>query len=130
MARMLRDSLDHAEDDMLRRLLIESRVDAKRAVAALKSAIAVDGDLLDASERAGIEAALAKTESAVAGEDRAAIESAVEQLEAVALPFAERRMDRGIRKALAGKTLAELDGPEKPAGDSPEESRDKDRAAR
>lgn len=109
MARMLRDSLDHAQDDMLRRLLIESRVEAKRAINAVESALKADGDLLDKDERAAITSALAAVGAAARGEDRDAIERSVETLEAATLPFAERRMDRGIRKALAGKNLAEFE---------------------
>ena len=123
MARMLRDSLEHAQDDMLRRLLIESRVDAKRAVNAVQSALKADGDLLDSSERAAVTGAVAKVEAAMKGEDREAIEQAVESLEHATLSFAERRMDRGIRKALAGHKLAEF---EEPGG----EDATKDRAAR
>ncbi|MBZ5522278.1 MAG: Fe-S protein assembly chaperone HscA [Acidobacteriia bacterium] len=109
MVRMLRDSLDHAQDDMQRRLLIESRVDAKRAMNAVESALKADGDLLEAGERAAITSALAVAGAAIAGEDRDAIERAIEALEAATLPFAERRMDRGIRKALAGKNLTEFE---------------------
>jgi molecular chaperone HscA len=109
MARMLRDSLEHGERDMLRRLLIEARVEARRAANAVRSALAADGDLLDKSERAAIAEALERVESALRGDDREAIGAAVEALDAATLPFAERRMDRGIRKALAGKTLTELE---------------------
>ena len=109
MARMLRDSLDHAKDDMVKRLLVEARVDARRAMNAVTSALAVDGDLLDNTERAAIEAELKRVESALRGEDREALNAAVEALDASTLGFAERRMDRGIRKALAGKTVAELE---------------------
>ena len=76
---------------------------------AVTSALAVDGDLLDNTERAAIEAELKRVESALRGEDREALNAAVEALDASTLGFAERRMDRGIRKALAGKTVAELE---------------------
>jgi len=79
--------------------------------------------LLDSSERAAVTGAVAKVEAAMKGEDREAIEQAVESLEHATLSFAERRMDRGIRKALAGHKLAEF---EEPGG----EDATKDRAAR
>jgi len=125
MARMLRDSLEHAQDDMLRRLLIESRVDARRAANAVAAALKADGDLLERGEREAISAALGHVEAVMKGEDRAAIETAVEALEQATLPFAERRMDRGIRKALAGHKLADFDAPQ----EAPQEET-KDRAAR
>ncbi len=112
MTRMLRESLDHAEDDMLRRLLIESRVDAKRAVNAVRAALAADGDLLDKAEHTEIEDAVAKVEGRLPGENREAIEAAAEALENATKAFAERRMDRGMRKALAGRNIADLEEPE------------------
>ena len=48
-------------------------------------------------------------EQAMAGEDRDAINGAAEALEARVKPFAERRMDRGIREALAGLSIQDLE---------------------
>ena len=45
----------------------------------------------------------------MAGEDRDAINGAAEALEARVKPFAERRMDRGIREALAGLSMQDLE---------------------
>ena len=108
MAAMLRDSLEHAQDDMNRRLLTEARVDARRAVNAVQSALAADGDLLPADERRAIDAGLAAVEKAISGTDRDAMTSAVEDLDNVTRPFAERRMDKGIRAALAGRHVDQL----------------------
>ncbi|MGB8275539.1 MAG: Fe-S protein assembly chaperone HscA [Alphaproteobacteria bacterium] len=109
MARMLRDSLEHAKDDMLRRLLTEARVEARRSLNALDSALAKDGDLLEPAERAAIDAVRGRLEAALKGADRDAIDQAVEALEQATQAFAERRMDRGIRAALAGMAVDELD---------------------
>jgi molecular chaperone HscA len=108
MGAMLRDSLVHAKDDMTRRVLTEARVEARRTLNALHSALAVDGDLLADAERTILDAAAERVEAAVAGEDRDAITAAVEALEKAGRPFAERRMDRGIRTALAGHAVDEV----------------------
>jgi molecular chaperone HscA len=110
MADMLYDSLDHAEDDMAKRLLTEARVEARRNLLALDSALARDGGLLSAEERAELDAARARIETAVAGEDRDEINAAAEALETLSKPFAERRMDRGIREALSGMAVKDLEG--------------------
>jgi molecular chaperone HscA len=110
MADMLYDSLDHAEDDMARRLLTQARVEAKRNLLALDAALAKDGGLLSAEERAELDAARLRLEKATAGEDRDEINAAAEALETVSKPFAERRMDRGIREALAGMAVSDLEG--------------------
>ncbi len=110
MARMLRDSLEHAREDMERRLLTEAVVEARRATLAVKSALAADGDLLSEDERQAIDAALAGVDRAIAISDRDGVTAAVEDLEAATKGFAEKRMDRGIRQALAGISVERLDG--------------------
>jgi molecular chaperone HscA len=109
MANMLRASLENARDDMTQRLLAEAVVEAKRSVLAVQSALGVDADLLSDDERQGIDAALKRVEQACAGTDRDAVNAAVEQLEAATKSFAEKRMDRGIRQALAGVSVDRLD---------------------
>lgn len=110
MADMLRASIDNAEADMERRLLTEARVEARRAINALEAALAVDADLLSEAERATIAAAQETLERAMSKSDRASIQGAAEALEQGTKFFAERRMDRGIRKALAGRNVAEIGG--------------------
>ncbi len=109
MARMLRDSLENAEADMRRRLLIEARVDADRVLRALDSALAADGELASPEDREAIARAAARLRAARDGEDRDLIGGAVEALEKAALPFAQRRIDRAVRQALAGRSLDEVE---------------------
>jgi len=109
MADMLYDSMENAESDMTTRLLTEAKVEARRHLLALDAALAKDGELLGNAERAELDRGRARLESAVAGEDRDAINAAAEALETLSKPCAERRMDRGIREALAGKSVNELE---------------------
>ena len=110
MAAMLRASIDNAQDDMERRLLTEARVEARRAVNAVQAALAADADLLSAEEQARINETIDVVERAMSSTDRAAIQGAAEELEHRTKIFAERRMDRGIRKALAGRAVADIGG--------------------
>lgn len=109
MADMLRDSLTHAREDMERRLLIEARVEAERMLLALDAALKSDGDLIQLSERAAIDAASGKVRAAMAGEDRDRIGAAVEALEKASHPFAQARMDRAMETALKGHSLDEVE---------------------
>jgi molecular chaperone HscA len=109
MADMLYDSLEHAEEDMTRRLLTEARVEARRTLLALDSALARDGDLLSEAERLELDQARSRLEEAGNGDDRDAINAAAEALETLSKPFAERRMDRGIREALSGVAVSDLE---------------------
>ena len=110
MADMLYDSLDNAEDDMAQRLLTEARVEARRSLLALDAALAKDGALLSAEERAR-----ARRGAGAAGDGRWPATTATRSMprprrwRRSRKPFAERRMDRGIREALSGMSVNELE---------------------
>jgi molecular chaperone HscA len=108
ITRMLRDSFDHARDDVHVRALQEARVEGERMLGAVESALAVDGDLLAAEERAAIDADLAALRSAVTLTDHRAIKSAIDRVNRVTEPFAARRMDRTVQRALAGRSVETL----------------------
>jgi len=108
MATMLRDSMVHAREDMETRLLAEARVEAKRSALAVQAALSVDQDLLSESELSVIHAAMAEVEKACQEGDRATVQAAADALEAATKTFAERRMDKGIRRALSGMSVEKL----------------------
>jgi molecular chaperone HscA len=107
--RMLRDSYEHARDDMHARALHEAQVDARRLLEAIRSALAADGALLDAAERTAIEARMAALETALGGADSRALRAGAEALNRASEEFAARRMDAGVRRALTGRRIASLD---------------------
>ena len=104
--RMLRDSFSHAKEDVHARALAEAKVDAQRLLEATHAAIAADAALLE--DRRPIDAAVAALEAAMAGADHRRIKQAIDALNRATEPFAERRMDEGIRRALAGKKIGSL----------------------
>ena len=87
----------------------EARVEARRSLLALDAALAKDGSLLAAEERTALDTGRARLEGAMAGDSRDEINAAAEALEELSKPFAERRMDRGIRDALSGLSVKELE---------------------
>jgi molecular chaperone HscA len=106
--RMLRDSYEHAKEDMHVRALSEYRVDGQRLLEATRSALAQDGKLLQQNERRPIDAAILSLEKLLQGSDHRAIRQAVDALNRATEEFAQRRMDQGIRRALAGKKIGSL----------------------
>jgi molecular chaperone HscA len=108
ITRMLADSIDQADADARARMLREQQVEARQLVESVRAALAVDGDLLDADERARVDAALAGAEAARDGEDVEVVRAAVLALSEATDEFAARRMDRSIRAALSGRKLDEL----------------------
>jgi molecular chaperone HscA len=107
--RMLRESFEHADDDVKTRLLVEQRVEADRILSALAGALAADGDLLENGEGEQIEAAKKTLEQLKAGTDHNAIRQAIEALDHTSAEFAKRRMDRAFAREMAGKRLDEVE---------------------
>ncbi|MFN2646360.1 MAG: Hsp70 family protein, partial [Burkholderiales bacterium] len=106
--RMLRDSFSHAKEDVHARALAEARVDAERLLEATRSALAADGALLAPPERSAIEQAMAYLERTLGAADHRAIKQALDRLNHATAEFAARRMDEGIRRALAGRQIGAL----------------------
>jgi len=109
MARMLRESMEHGRDDMMERLLAEARVEGTRMLLAFESALNVDGDLLEDGEKEAINKQIEVLRTAMAGADRDVINTAVDTLNKATEGFASRRMDKDIRKALAGSSVDDID---------------------
>lgn len=107
---MLRDSIEHAEDDVAARKLREQQVEADRVLEALAVALVQDRDLLTEEERRRIEKAAANLQAKRDGNDHLAIKAAISELDKTAKEFVARRMDSSIKKALAGHTVAEIAG--------------------
>ena len=108
VAAMLRSGFDHAQADRDARALAEQRVEAEGLVAALRAALAQDADLLAPDERGALEGGIASVDAARQGADHRALKSAVEALNRLSEPFAARRMDRSVSRALAGRRLDEV----------------------
>lgn len=110
---MLQSSFDNAQADKQARALQEQRVDAGRSLDALEVALAENGStLLNAAERAELEASMAKLSALIDGDDADQIEAAVTSLNDLSMVFAARRMDSSIRGALAGHSVDEFDSAE------------------
>jgi len=107
--RMLLASIEHAEQDVQARLLIDNRVEAQRILKATEKQLESNGDLLAPEERRQIEAQVAAVQKAALGTDHNAIHSEVEKLDQVSADFAKRVMDRGIERALKGHSVGEFD---------------------
>ncbi|WP_186022272.1 Fe-S protein assembly chaperone HscA [Burkholderia gladioli] len=108
IAKMLEDSFKTADIDMRARALREAQVEAQRIAEATEAALAVDANLLDAEERAAIDALITKLRALAGGEDTDAIDAATKALAEGTDEFAARRMDKNIRRALAGRKLDEI----------------------
>ncbi len=109
VAAMLKEGFATAEADMARRALREAQVEAERMQLATESALAADGDLLQPGEREAIDALLRQLRALRDGSSSATeIDDAVKALATGTEAFAAARMNRGIRQALAGRSVDEI----------------------
>ena len=107
--RMLLASIEHAEEDVQARLLIDARVEAQRILKAAEQQIENNGDLLATEERQAIDAAMQALRHAAGGKDHRAVQDGIQRLDHVSAEFAKRVMDRGIERALKGHSVGEFD---------------------
>ncbi|MFY9327390.1 MAG: Fe-S protein assembly chaperone HscA [Georgfuchsia sp.] len=109
IADMLKDSISNAADDASLRALREKQVEARRLIEATAAALREDAALLNTAERDIIERNIDVLATGLEGSDDRALTQAMDALIAVTEPFAARRMNHSVQKALAGKAIEELD---------------------
>ena len=107
--RMLRDSFDHAKEDVHARALNEHRVEAQRLIDATRAGLREDGNLLSPEEFSSIEEKTRALEKILDASDFRAIKLASDALNRATEEFAGRRMNASVRRALAGKSIVSLD---------------------
>ncbi len=108
IASMLRDSLDHAKEDLEGRKLREEQVEADRVLEAIDSALQEDGEqYLNEEEYQQIEKARQALVDARAGTDSDLLIQRMKELEKASEFYVARRMDASVKKAMAGHKLDE-----------------------
>jgi molecular chaperone HscA len=105
ITQMLKDSLDHARDDVQARVLKEQQVEGERMLEAVESALREDADLVSAEERGAVRAELDALKKTLSCTDHRTIRSAIERVNRATEAFAGRRMDRAVKRALAGRKV-------------------------
>jgi len=110
IARMLKDSFEHAGGDKAARMLREQQVEAQRLLEAVLAALKADGEaLLSPEERTAIDAQVRALRGVLEGQDGAAIELHTRRLAQITDAFAARRMDASVKAALSGRRLNEIE---------------------
>jgi molecular chaperone DnaK (HSP70) len=113
--RMLIESFEHAEADFEARLLIDARNESEAVIAATEKSLrrpdfaSLVGADLEPGELDRIQAAVSAAKEAMRGEDRDAIHRRTHELNDVTRHLAEVMMNRGVREALAGKNISEIE---------------------
>lgn len=108
---MLHAAYAHAKEDLSARRLQEAINDSTALLAVLEAALAEEPQqqLLTAAEHAAISEGMAALRRALQAGEQEAIDAAKTAVQQASETFAARRMNAEIRRALAGKRVAELD---------------------
>jgi molecular chaperone DnaK (HSP70) len=106
---MLMDSMQFAEEDLLRRQLIEARTEAETVIKAAERALAEKAEhLIGSDERQRIGNAVTELKAAVGGEDYRLIRNRIKELDEVSHHLAELIMDSTVLSALKDRKVSEI----------------------
>ena len=105
--KLLKAGFDFAMQDRLQRSLIESRVEAKRELLALASALAEFGFLLSDEQKNTLQASMADVQQAIDGAEQAQLETASAQLKVHSDDFAALIMNQAVNETMKGTSTAD-----------------------
>lgn len=105
IANMIQDSIQSSTIDANIRVEREEVLGASQLYEATNSALQADSDLLSEEESMKLQSLLAKLKDGIDSSNLEAIRKIQSEIAPLSDDFAARRMDRSIRKALAGKSI-------------------------
>lgn len=108
MAKMLLASIQNAANDLQTRLLQEARNEAQNLADTAQRFIERNAELLTQAEIIQTQNLLGLTRQAMSSSDKNFILAQTQALNDYTRPFAERLMDEAVKKAIAGKKIAEI----------------------
>jgi molecular chaperone HscA len=103
--KMLMESIQHANEDIQIRALVEAKTEAEQLILTTQRFLDKNADLLTAEEVAITSNAIADLRDTLSGENKDLIHKKTEALNEISRPYAERVMDMAISKAMSGKSI-------------------------
>ena len=105
MAKMLIDSIQHAEEDMAARALLEAQNEGKHILLSADKFLQQNEGILSENEISTTKSLAASLKSKIGGTDKDAINKAIQELNDFTSPLAHRAMDKTIAEAMKGKKI-------------------------
>jgi molecular chaperone DnaK (HSP70) len=106
--RMLRESIEKAQQDITERMLVEARTEAETLVQAATKTFTKHADLIDEAERRTIEEIIGRLEEAMKGSDHRAVRAITDELDAATEPLAQRVLNSSVQESLGQKKIGEI----------------------
>ena len=106
--RMLRESIEKAQEDISERMLVEARTEAETLHQAAQKTMTRHADLVDDGEQGTIRSVIGRLELAVAGTDHRLIRTETEALDAATEPLAQRVMNASVQSSLSEKKIEDV----------------------
>ncbi|WP_010300073.1 Hsp70 family protein [Candidatus Odyssella thessalonicensis] len=105
---ILRDNYEHGTQDIEERLQVEAILEAEQFLNMLNTALNNDGDLLENEERMVIDEAVTHLQKSLKSRSKDDIKAQLKTVENLTQDFAERRVNRNLRRALSGQRVDAL----------------------
>jgi molecular chaperone HscA len=102
---MLLDSIQHAQDDVQQRMLIEARTEAEQMVYTAERFLEKNSAFLQENEIVQTKNHIEALKASLNAGDKDLIHSKIDELNEYTHPFAERVMDMAIAQAMKGKQI-------------------------
>jgi molecular chaperone HscA len=103
--KMLMESIQHANEDIQIRALVEAKTEAEQLILTTQRFLDKNSNLLTSEEVTTTSNAIADLRDALSGENKDLIHKKTEALNEISRPYAERVMDIAISKAMSGKSI-------------------------
>jgi molecular chaperone HscA len=105
MARMLLDSIQHAQSDMTVRALLEARNEANNILLSADKFLVQNASILSEEEKSNTKQLADLLRTAVAGDSKDQINQAMENLNVYTTPLAHQAMELNIKEAMKGRKV-------------------------
>ncbi len=107
---MIATSMEHAKEDMEKRILVELKNEAETVLRHSEKALKQGTDLLDDEEKHKIETAIADLKTALSNQQGKAIREGLNRLDESTQKLAGDLMSRSVKEALQDKRLTDVEG--------------------
>ncbi len=106
--RMLRESIEKAQEDIGERMVVEARTEAQTLIQAARKTATRHPELVEEEERERIAGLVARLEEAIAGTDHRLIRSITEELDHATEPLAQRVLNSSVQTGLGQRKIEEV----------------------